>query len=119
MQEWLTRFWFEGKSWLEGVLGVDGFQAHVIVGMVLFLGAAILFRRSKRGIFLAWMTVFLAQTFNEILDARDWLHWTGTVNWTEASYDFAATLFLPTAIYLLWWTYRRRAPLHGRQPPAV
>lgn len=66
--------WFESKAWLE----------------------------SELGMLLAWSIVAGLQTLNELLDARDWINWTGSVNWSETAKDFGATLFWPTVILLSW-----------------
>ena len=47
------------------------------------------------------------QGFNEVLDARNWWHWTGTIKWSEAWTDTLATLALPTAIAAAWMMWRR------------
>lgn len=93
--------WFESKGWIEDTLGIAGDQGHVHVGLALFLFAAVLLRRRKHGLLLAWLTVFLVQSVNEALDARDWINWTGTVKWSESARDFAATLFWPSVLCLL------------------
>ena len=51
---------------------------------------------------LAFGIVAGVQTVNEILDARDWINWTGTVNWAETIKDFVATLFWPSVLVLTW-----------------
>ncbi len=100
--------WFESKAWLRELIGVTSDQMHVHFGLAVFLACAFLFRKRRRGGLIAWMIVAGLQTFNEALDARDWINWTGTVNWSEASKDFASTLFWPTVLLLSWrWIGQR------------
>ncbi len=105
MQDWLRTFWFESKDWLKVDLGIEGHHAHIYVGLVLFFAAAMLFRRHKHQMLWAWLFVFVLQSVNELLDARDWIYWTGMVNWSETSADYAATLFWPTTACFTWITY--------------
>lgn len=93
--------WAESKRWIEDTLGIAGDQVHVHIGLAMFLIAAVILRRRKRGLLLAWLIVFFLQGFNEALDAWVWLNWTGTVNWAESARDFAATLFWPSVLCLL------------------
>ena len=65
-----------------------------------FLLSLLAFRGSKHRLALAWLTVFIVQSLNEVMDARDWMMWTGTVNWAEMTKDFAVTLFWPSLLCL-------------------
>ena len=94
--------WSEGKRTIEDMLGMSGSLAHVHIGLALFLGAAFILRRHKRGLFQAWLIVFFVQLVNEAFDAWVWLNWTGTVNWVESVQDTAATLFWPSVLCFLW-----------------
>ena len=62
---------------------------------------------------VAWIVVAALQAINEALDARDWINWTGSVNWSETTKDTIATLFWPTVLLLAW---RRigKSPSPGR-----
>lgn len=102
MEYSLRNFWFEGKRAVEDVIGLSGAEAHVHIGLALFVIAAVVLRHHRRGILMAWLFVMFAQTVNELLDARDWISWTGTVNWLETALDFLATLFWPTVLGLIW-----------------
>lgn len=95
-------FWFESKAWVEDVLGMSRDLIHVHVGLAIFLSCAILFRKRRHGLLMAWLVVATLQAFNELLDARDWVNWTGSVNWGEIAKDCVATLFWPTVIILSW-----------------
>lgn len=72
------------------------------VGLGLFLGFALLLRRRRNGFLLAWLAALGLQTLNEALDDRDWVNWTGTVNWREALSDTVVTLFWPSVLLVLW-----------------
>lgn len=95
-------FWFEGKAWLREEIGVQSDQLHVHFGLFVFLAFAILLRNRRYGMLLAWGIVASFQAINEAFDARDWINWTGTVNWSETTKDSVATLFWPTVLLLTW-----------------
>lgn len=59
---------------------------------------------------MALVPVFLLQGLNEALDARDWWHWTGTVQWSEMLTDTLATIAAPTLLAALWMMKRQRTP---------
>lgn len=94
--------WFESKALLKHQLGLSTDLMHVHLGLGLFLVCAVVLRTRRNGMLLAWIIVVGLQTFNELLDARDWINWTGSVNWSEAAKDFGATLFWPTVLLLSW-----------------
>lgn len=93
-----TNFWYETKTWLEQDLGFSKDLLHVHFGLGAFLAFSVVFRRRADSMFIAWTLVALLQTVNETLDARDWIHWTGSVNWNETAKDYARTLFWPTVL---------------------
>lgn len=95
-------FWFEGKAWFESQIGMLNDQLHVHLGLFVFLTRAVLLRRRRHGMILAWTVVAALQATNEAFDARDWINWTGTVNWSETIKDSVATLFWPTVLLLIW-----------------
>lgn len=82
--------------------------AHIVLGILLFLGVAILVRRTKHAPALALGWVLLVQVTNEILDCLDWIAWTGHVNWSEAFSDTVYTLALPVLLTLSWRYQRQR-----------
>ena len=98
---WLTA-WYEIKRWLEHQLNMSGDMLHMQFGMAVFITCAILLRNRRNGLLLGWCILALIQTINEVLDARDWITWTGSVNWSETAKDFAATLFWPSVLLLSW-----------------
>lgn len=73
---------------------------HVHFGLGIFLTVALLLRRRRHGLLIAWCVAAGVQTLNEVLDARDWINWTGSVNWSETAKDFGATLFWPTVLLI-------------------
>jgi uncharacterized membrane protein len=94
-------FWFESKGVLQDTTGLQTDILHTHLGLAVFLVLCVLLRNRKRGMLVAWFCVFLIQIFNEALDARDWINWTGAVNWHETIKDSASTLFWPTVLLLL------------------
>ena len=97
----MASFWYEGKAWLEVAAGLSRNELHIHGGLAIFLLSGLAFQRFKHGLALAWLTLFILQTFNEIMDARDWMMWTGTINWAEMAKDYALTLLWPSILCLL------------------
>ncbi|MFZ5965222.1 hypothetical protein ACOXXX_19940 [Thalassococcus sp. BH17M4-6] len=95
-------FWYESKGWLADEFGVVRDQLHVHFGLFVFLFIAMLLRNRRYGALMAWIVVASLQAINEALDARDWMNWTGSVNWGEIASDTIATLFWPTVLLVLW-----------------
>jgi hypothetical protein len=94
--------WYEGKQWLSDLVGLPHDQIHLHAGLAAFLGVALLLRRHAAAPLVAWLCVAAVQAANEALDARDWIGWTGQVNWRETLGDTVVTLFWPTVLLLLW-----------------
>ena len=94
-------FWYESKAWFRDITGLSTDNAHVHLGLGLFLLGIVIFRRFKHRLAFSWLALFGIQTLNEIMDARDWVMWTGTVNWPELARDYALTLFWPSILWLI------------------
>lgn len=99
--------WYDAKGWLKDFLDVASDQLHVHIGLAVFLAVALVLRRRRGAPIYAWLCVALVQAANEALDARDWIHWTGTINWPETIKDTVMTLFWPTVLVLIWRPLRR------------
>lgn len=72
---------------VENKIGTLNDQLHVHFGLLVFLTCAVLLRRRRHRTILAWTIVALPQATNEAFDARDWISWTQTVNWSETTKD--------------------------------
>ncbi|RBI87214.1 hypothetical protein DRV85_03575 [Rhodosalinus halophilus] len=70
-------------------------------GLAAFLLLALALRRRRHGLRLAWLGVFALQGANEVMDAVDWIGWTGAVHWADAAGDYALTLLWPTILVLV------------------
>lgn len=105
---WQT-IWYESKAWIETQVGMSRDLMHVQIGLGVFLAVALMLRRWRGGMLIAWVIVAALQTVNEVFDARDWILWTGSVNWPETIKDYVTTLFWPTVLIAIWpWMGRRR-----------
>ena len=100
------------KAWIVDLVGVSKDALHVHLGLAIFLSVALLLRRWHHGPVMAWLIVAVLQSLNEIMDAGDWINWTGTTNWAETARDTGATLLWPTVLLLLWRL--RLAAAHDR-----
>ena len=47
---------------------------------------------------IAWLATLSLEMVNEGLDARDWILWTGHVNWPETARDMVDTLLWPSIL---------------------
>ena len=78
------------------------------LGLLAYLVFAWVLRRRRFGPLWALLPVVALQGLNEVLDARDWWRWTGTIKWSEAWTDTPATLATPTAIAAALMVWRRK-----------
>ena len=92
--------WSEAKGAVQEALWLPEPFLHVVVGLAAFLALSRLLKRQRHGALVALALVAAAQCLNEVLDARDWIRWTGRVNWAEAAWDTVLTLALPVALSL-------------------
>ena len=99
--------WYDFKGQLVDALGTSTDALHLPLGLLAYLVFAWLLRRQPLGPLWALLPVVALQGLNEVLDARDWWNWTGTIKWSEAWTDTLATLALPTAIAATWMMWRR------------
>ena len=99
--------WYDFKGQLVGAMGTSTDALHLPLGLLAYIVFAWVLRRQPLGPLWALLPVLALQGLNEVLDARDWWNWTGTIKWSEASTDTLATLALPTAIAAAWVMWRR------------
>lgn len=95
-------FWFESKAVFKDWIGLSEDMIHVHFGIAMFLICALILRKYRAGPLIAWSIVAACQIVNEFMDARDWINWTGSVNWNEVIKDSVWTLFWPTVFVLVW-----------------
>ena len=111
--------WYALKDAMARLFPIQHDTMHVHAGLALFFLFAVLFRRRRHGAALAWLVAFGLELVNEALDARDWIGWTGHVNWPETAEDIVNTMLWPS-IALLFAHWRMPAerlhPGRGRQP---
>lgn len=92
--------WNEAKAEVANGLGVAPDLLHVPVGVLIFLGAAILLRRRQNALAKGFGILVIVQLLNEVVDGIQWIFWTGTVHWDEALRDTGLTLALPLALIM-------------------
>lgn len=100
--------WYDLKGQLADATGVSNDPLHLPLGLLAYFAVAWVLRRRHLGPLWVLLPVVSLEGLNEVLDARDWWYWTGTVSWTEAWTDALATLALPTAVAVTWMTWRRQ-----------
>lgn len=106
----MIRGWTDLKGAIADALGITQDLLHVPAGLVLFLLAALCFRRHRSGLSIALGVVLAVQLVNEISDAFQWYRWTGTVDWGEALRDTGMTMIGPVMLAIGWAAWRA---LHG------
>ena len=107
MQEVKTLTWFDFKGQLVEAIGTSNDALHLPLGLLAYLVFAWILRGRRLAPLWALLPVVTLQGVNEVLDARDWWNWTGTISWSEAWTDTLATLALPTALAASWMMWRR------------
>lgn len=95
MIRWLLIRYEHLTLWIEGASGGDR-AAHVHVGLLIWLIAALILRRPLRD-FRPLLVVAAAEAINEGADR--YIH--GSWRWPDTIGDAVATLFWPVAIMLL------------------
>ncbi len=88
------------KLWLVATLGLPKDALHIYVGLILFLGAAALFRRPLRSP-LPILVVILAALAGELWDIIDTRNAGQSIHWARNWHDVWNTSFWPLALYLL------------------
>jgi hypothetical protein len=88
------------KFWLIGNVGLAKDALHIYVGLILFLGSALLFRWPIRS-WKPFAVVLAAALAGEVWDIRDTLSEGRTVHGWSNWHDVWNTCFWPLAILLL------------------
>lgn len=93
--------WYQGaKLVLESTLGVSKDALHVYVGLAVYLGASVVFRKPLNSL-LPLALVFLAAVAGEALDMRDDIASLGYWRWQASLGDIANTVLGPMLIWTL------------------
>lgn len=90
----------EVKLWLVDHLGLAKDALHVHIGLMLFFGAALLFRW-RLSSWKPWAVVAAVAIVGEIWDIRDSVAYKSTVHYSANWHDIWNTMVWPTAILLL------------------
>jgi hypothetical protein len=93
--------WYQGvKLALESMLGLSKDALHVYVGLAVFLGASVVFRKPLSSV-VPLALVVLAALAGEALDMRDDLASLGHWRWQASLGDIANTVLVPMVIWTL------------------
>ncbi len=109
--EYLALHWLQWKMWIVENTGLTRDALHVHGSVLLLFLVALLLRRRPDS-FLCWLTVLIAELFNEYADFRS-----GNVlaeNLTASWHDVYNTMFLPTVILFFG---RLLFPPKAKPPP--
>ena len=92
--------WYEAKMFLEHALSVSPDALHVIVGAVLFLLGAILFRQTLSS-WRVWLALLFVNVFNEFVDL--WVErWPDPARqYGQGMKDLILTMTIPTILILV------------------
>lgn len=94
--------WFEIKTLLTDAIPIDHDVMHIHVGLAAFLVLSLLFRNINLRYLMAIIVILSCQMVNEVLDALDWLRWTGKINWAEGVSDTLNTIFWPCILAMIF-----------------
>lgn len=103
--------WQEMKGFVERSTDVSMDALHVIVGVLLMFGVALLMRRTVAD-WRPWLVVLIAGIVNEAADRLSDPWPSAVLQYAEGFKDLAVTMLLPTAILL---TARSLPRLYARK----
>ena len=91
--------WHEGKLYVEQSVAVSNDALHVLVGVVVWLGLAVVLRRPLSS-WLPWAGVAVLLLWNEVVDlfVEQWPD--AAQQYGEGAKDLLLTLLVPTLIML-------------------
>jgi len=106
--------WHEGKLMIEHAVSISHDTLHLIVGMLVWLAAAVLSRRPLRS-WVPWNWTFVLIFWNELVDlyAEQWPGIDRGIQYGEGVKDLVLTMLIPTILLL---TVRLRPELFGGAP---
>lgn len=113
--------WYQWKLLLQHATGFSMDALHVIVGVVLQLALAALFRTSVGGLW-PWLAVLAIELVNEANDLRVETWPAPGMQYGESIKDIVLTMLLPTLLLLVSRFLPRlltRAISAAQQPPPV
>lgn len=90
----------DAKLWLLGFIGLSKDALHVYVGMIVFLGVALLFRLPLRD-WRPLAAVFLAAVAGEVFDLFESLAPNEDPRWAATWHDLWNTMLWPTVLFVL------------------
>jgi hypothetical protein len=90
--------WYGLKDAVARLFPIPHDMMHGHVGLAIFLLCALLLRRRRHRLALSFVVTAALEIANESLDARDWIVWTGHVNWPETAKDIVDTLLWPSVL---------------------
>lgn len=96
------------KTLLSETLGITKDALHVHIGLAIFLGVALVFRRSLAS-WIPWLALLAFELANESMDI---LYWNGSgigFDLGDSPKDIVNTMFWPTVVLLVARWVRRRA----------
>lgn len=97
------------KTDLSDVLGIAKDALHIHIGLAIFLGVALLFRRSLAS-WIPWLALLAFELANELMDM--FYMDAGTIGFDlgDSPKDIVNTMFWPTVVFLAArWLKRRTA----------
>lgn len=88
------------KTELSELIGLSKDALHVHLGLLVFLLAMVIFRRSAAS-FVPWTCVLVLQRVNELLDTFHWYNGALEFNLAGSLKDMVNTMLWPTVLLLL------------------
>lgn len=94
------------KTELSEFLGITKDALHVHIGLAIFFGAALLFRRPLAS-WIPWLSLLAFELANELMDM---FHWHGGFGFElgDSPKDIVNTMFWPTVVFAVARWLKRR-----------
>ena len=92
--------WYQFKLFLEHASGISMDALHILVGFLIFVAAAQLFRRTLASS-LPWLFLLMLELFNEAYDLHVEIWPNRASQWGEGAKDIILTMAIPTLLMVL------------------
>ena len=102
------------KNQLSEFLGITKDALHIHIGLAIFLGVALVFRRSLAS-WIPWLALLAFELFNELMDVF-YLHEGGIgFDLGDSPKDIVNTMFWPSVVFVAARGLKRRSAVRAAE----